>query len=493
MVYRQYLENVRGSINNYSLSELKSKEFMGIIQRVGQISDLSYIDVILQNAGVNISFIGDKKFLNEKVILKSKLDRYFESSTLVKDTAMKDALSEYMSMFIIEEDEIIESIEEIMGEDGIAEISLDYFPKSSARYYSAQEVLEKNKETLTALFGAVDEMNKKLNQEEESSSQFVEEYFDEESEDEELHLDGADIRDLIREEVEKDERETESKVENLKIDEDIEEEIVSEEPKTDGVEIEDEVQIEEEEEPVVSTPIKLSFGLEKDDEEIDFDIEDDKTVETSIEEPITSPIVSSQNKKMDVSFLLDDESETEEESSFEDKDEDSFDEYDTEVSRKDFRAFLEQDEEEPVVEGEEETARFDTNFDYEEDEDDYEGFIDNTGRVLSKELEDDDDRLLRDTDPIERNLFEETANYFLTGKSEVYGKDDLRSLYKSKEKIVDSEDVSSTDDAVAKMVLAMTDGLLNLPRVTGRLFKKAKNSGRKMRENMIVEDEDDDG
>ena len=489
MVYRQYLENVRGSINNYSLSELKSKEFMGIIQRVGQISDLSYIDVILQNAGVNISFIGDKKFLNEKVILKSKLDKYFESSTFVKDTAMKDALSEYMSMFIIEEDEIIESIEEITGEDGIAEISLDYFPKSSARYYSAQEVLEKNKETLTALFGAVDEMNKKLNQEEESSSQFVEEYFDEESEDEELHLDGVDIRDLIREEVEKDE---DVEIENSRV----EEEIISEEPKIDETEIEDEVKIEEEEEPIVSTPVKLSFALEKEEEEIGFDIEENKTVETPIEEPIIRPTASSQNKRMDVSFLLDDDSEIEEDNSFEDKEEDSFDEYDTEVSRKDFRAFLEQDDEEPVIEGEEteeETARFETNFDYEEDEDDYEGFVDNTGRVLSKELEDEDDRLLRDTDPIERNLFEETANYFLTGKSEVYGKDDLRTLYKSKEKIVDSDDVSSTDDAVAKMVLAMTDGLLNLPRVTGRLFKKAKNSGRKMRENMIVEDEDDDG
>ena len=164
MVYRQYLENVRGSINNFVLPELKSKEFMGITQRVAEIEDLSYIDVILKNAGLEISFIGDRKFLNEKVVLKSKLDRYFDDETFVKDTTMKSALSEYMSMFIIEEDEIIDSIEEITGEDGIAEISLDYFPQSSAKYYSAQEILEKNKETLTALFGAVDEMNKKLNQ-----------------------------------------------------------------------------------------------------------------------------------------------------------------------------------------------------------------------------------------------------------------------------------------------------------------------------------------
>ena len=219
-------------------------------------------------------------------------------------------------------------------------------------------------------------------------------------------------------------------------------------------------------------------------------------------EEIVTPIkpVVFQNRKIDVSFLSDDVEEEVDEietktSPFDlsDKEED-YDDYDTEVSKKDFNKFLEEDDD-IGVDLEDSESEDGVESDYEEDDynDDYNDFIDNTGRVLSRELEDEDDRLLRDTDPIERNMFEETANYFLTGKSEVYGKDDLRNLYKSKQKIIDSDDVSSTDDAVAKMVLAMTDGLLNLPRVTGRLFKKAKNSGRKMRENMIVEDEEDDG
>lgn len=483
MVYRQYLENVRGSINNFVLPELKSKEFMGITQRVAEIEDLSYIDVILKNAGLEISFIGDRKFLNEKVVLKSKLDRYFDDETFVKDTTMKSALSEYMSMFIIEEDEIIDSIEEITGEDGIAEISLDYFPQSSAKYYSAQEILEKNKETLTALFGAVDEMNKKLNQEEEQSKQFVEEFFDEETEDDELTLDGSDIRDLISDEVE----------EKVK-------------PKEDLVKEEETIKPIEKKvsEPIVEKePVKLSFSIEKEENvvETEDDIEEeiDNDIDVEVEEkPISAPIeevpIVSQNRKMDTSFLSDDEDEeVEDKSKVPEEDFEDYDEY-SELSKKDFNKFLEQDEDTDEDESEIEE---DSDYSLEEQEDDYEDdygqIIDNTGKVLARELEDDEDRLLRDTDPVERNIIEETANYFLTGKSEVYGKDDLRSLYKTKQKIIESDDVSSTDDAVAKMVLAMTDGLLNLPRVTGKLFKKAKNSGRKMRENMIVEDEEDDG
>ena len=80
LVYRQYLENIRGSIKNFKLPELESKEFMGILHRVNQIEDLSYIDVILKNAGLKLSFIGDRSFLDKKVVLKSKLDSYFKDS-----------------------------------------------------------------------------------------------------------------------------------------------------------------------------------------------------------------------------------------------------------------------------------------------------------------------------------------------------------------------------------------------------------------------------
>ena len=118
---------------------------------------------------------------------------------------------------------------------------------------------------------------------------------------------------------------------------------------------------------------------------------------------------------------------------------------------------------------------------------------DDTDSLLAADLMDEDESYFDDTDPVERSAFEEATNYFLTGKSDAYDKDDLRRLYKSKEKIVDSEDVSDSDDAVAKMVLAVADSIIRLPKITGSLFRKAKTGGRKMRENMIVEDDDDNG
>ena len=144
-----------------------------------------------------------------------------------------------------------------------------------------------------------------------------------------------------------------------------------------------------------------------------------------------------------------------------------------------------------------EDSDFDKGFNYKQK--DFSKFLDSdeikdeTDSLLAEDLMDEDESYFDDTDPVERSAFEEATNYFLTGKSDVYAKDDLRRLYKSKEKIVDSEDVSDTDDAVAKMILAVADGIIRLPKITGSLFRKAKTGGRKMRENMIVEDDDDNG
>ena len=98
MLYRQYLENIRESILNYSLSELKDKDFISILKREKEIEDLSYIDVILKNAGLNISFIGNEDFLKTPVVLKSKLDILYDKNT-VKD-GMQEGLSDYLSKFV---------------------------------------------------------------------------------------------------------------------------------------------------------------------------------------------------------------------------------------------------------------------------------------------------------------------------------------------------------------------------------------------------------
>ena len=68
----------------------------------------------------------------------------------------------------------------------------------------------------------------------------------------------------------------------------------------------------------------------------------------------------------------------------------------------------------------------------------------------------------------------------------------MKKLYKNKEKIVDIEGVNDLDDALAKFLLAVGDGVLNLPSNTSNLFQKLKKNGKKMYGNMVVEDDADE-
>ena len=503
LVYRQYLENIRGSIKNFKLPELESKEFMGILHRVNQIEDLSYIDVILKNAGLNLSFIGDRSFLDKKVVLKSKLGSYFEESVDM-DATMKSALSDYMSIFMSEEDEIIKDIEEFSGENGVPEISLDYFPKSSVRYYSAKEVIEKNKDTLSALFGALEEMDRKLEKSEEIDKKraeemgIVEEYFDEETADEELVLKDKDIKELIYEEAVEEKKV--SPVVFIEKKEEISETLDIE----DDFEVETDIEIEEKDD--VS-----NFELGK--EEIVSDLEDSE-LEIFDKSPELRELASKKEKPInniiDTSFL-DDDPEEEVDESFDISEEEDFEiEKSSFTYEPEYESKYESDETEDYEDDYEETYSREENR-YQRDipdiEDDFQEQVsrkdfnkffddndieDRTGYELEDDLKDDDELLLRDTDPREQNAFEEATNYFLTGKSQTYNENSLKKLYKSKEKIVKAEGVNDTDDGLAKMVLALSDGLMNLPHLTGGLFRKAKKGSKKMRETMIVEDDEDD-
>lgn len=486
LVYRQYLENIRLNINNLKLPELESKEFMGILNRVNQIEDLSYIDVILKNAGLNLSFIGNKDFLNKKVVLKSKLDKYFDTAVDM-NSAMKSALSDYMSIFISNEDEIIQDIEEITGENGIPEVSLEYFPQSSVRYYSAQEVIEKNKSTLSALFGALDEMDKKLQKSEEIDKKrteelgIVEEYFDEETSDEELVLEDKNIQELISEEIEENQN-VENECESEFVEDTVsEKEMVSSFIKVETLDKKEKV----DNEPFdyidgdstidnnfVENKNTISFGEKETSGSIDTSfLEDDE--EDDFEGDYATHLEESGREDIKEKDIIDDDSvyadifDIEDKEDFEDEEIDDYEEiddgFDKKLDRKDFNKFF--------------------------DDNDME---DTTGVELEEDLIDEDDKYLHDTDPREQNVFEEATNYFLTGKSQSYSDDNLRKLYKSKERIVKAEGVSDADDGLAKMVLALSDGLMNLPHLTSGLFRKAKKNGKRMRETMIVEEDEED-
>lgn len=504
LVYRQYLENVRSSVKNYNLSELESKNFMDIIDRVNQIEDLAYIDVVLKNAGLNLSFIGDRKFLDEKVVLKSKLTEVLYKDRDMDET-MRAALSNYMSIFMIEEDSIIDEIQEIS--QSVSSVSTENFPKSSSKYYSAKEIVEKNQDTLRSLFGALAEMDKKLNTPEPKETAFVEEYFDEDMPDEDLVLDGSDIRELISDEVENTENKRVSKKEDKKVSLSIsklekEEEVVIENNKLDdkSSDFEGEAEFEEniDSEFFDDLDEQKMRGLKDLDgfEEIDTELKEIKSQFENINE-------------LDDFHSLDTDDEDNEDEDSDDFDTSFLDDdiLDNTSDNKDFESsdfgenkyFDEEDEpDDSEFEEEDDFETFDTRRRNRENfrKKDFNKFLDSdeikdeTDSLLLDDLMDEEDRYFDDTDPIERSAFEEATNYFLTGKSSVYGKDDLSKLYKSKEKIVQSDDVSNADDAVAKMVLAVADGLIKLPKLTGSLFRKAKTSGRKMRENMIVEDDD---
>ena len=62
MLYRQFLENIRDSIDNYDLNKLEAKDYLSILSRVNEIEDMTYIDVILKNAGLDLSFISNDDF-----------------------------------------------------------------------------------------------------------------------------------------------------------------------------------------------------------------------------------------------------------------------------------------------------------------------------------------------------------------------------------------------------------------------------------------------
>ena len=503
LVYRQYLENVRSSVKNYDLSELESKNFMDIVERVNQIEDLAYIDVVLQNAGLNLSFIGDRKFLDEKVVLQSKLtDVLYKGRDM--DETMRAAISDYMSIFMLEEDSIIDEINEIS--QSVSSVTVENFPKSSSKYYSAKEIVEKNQDTLRSLFGALAEMDKKLSTPEPEQTDFVEEYFDEDMPDDDLVLDGSDIRELISDEVENTENKKISKKEDKvtlstsKLEK--EEEVVIEEDKelySKSNDFDDEDDFKDEDDVEVSNELD-------EQEEIEFDSEDFGEMKSELDEI---------EYKSDVDDFDDFDSEDEEEEEEEDVDFDtsflddddisdnsSDDSYSEHFEYRENKYFDDEDESDnSEIEDEDDFETFDSRRRNRDNfrKKDFNKFLDSdeikdeTDSLLLDDLMDEEDRYFDDTDPIERSAFEEATNYFLTGKSSVYGKDDLSKLYKSKEKIVQSDDVSNADDAVAKMVLAVADGIIKLPKLTGTLFRKAKTSGRKMRENMIVEDDDDNG
>ena len=465
MLYRQYLENIRSCILNFELDSLESKKYLDILSRMNEIEDMSYIDVILKNAGLDLSFIGDNSFLETPVVLRSKISEVFTIDD-IEDDEMQDAVSDYLGSFVAHEDSVMEKIDSILGENGIPEISSEYFPASSEGIMGVEELLESHKDTLGALFGGLSSLTKSIeeNKTEDTEDEFSEEEFEDldEGEIEELEENKIEVRENIEEEKED--------IDDIEFDEN-----------------EEEYQIENIAEQV--------------EEDIDFYSVDETELQTKIEDFDNDEIYGNtfENKKskvFDTSFLDDDyveeeqddiekTNETNETEDIEsDIENDSVDE--DSISDKDFSMFLDE------VENIENIDDLDDDL----EEDNFEDLDD----LDSDELDNEVSSMYslneeEDIEPTDGSLFREATDYFLNGGKKINRnepKENLKELYKSKERMVNDPNFSNADDNFAKLILAIGDGAMNLPNITADLFKKIKGSSKKMYDNMVVEDDNDE-
>ena len=450
MLYRQFLENIRDSIENYDLNKLEAKDYLSILSRVNEIEDMTYIDVILKNAGLDLSFISNNDFLHMPVELKSRLGEVICNEEIFEEEIgeeMQEAYSDYLNNFVSSEDDIISKIDELLVEKGLSDLDGSMIPQSGSKVLSTSELLEKNKETLSALFSGMSAFSKTV----ETSKE-----------------DEEEIEDL--DELEFDE--------DIEIEETEETEEIKEVDKFEEVDdFEDSIELEDLDEE------KLDLELKQEDIEIE-----DKKVHS---------------KKLNTSFLDDDFEEEIEEDTNNKVDNFDTDEYEDTFEDKEFSMFLEETEtEEDELDEPDEPDDFediDTFDSPDTEEDDDEISVEDI--IKGRDLDTEVSRMYslnerEDTDPVEGNPFREASEYFLNGgkkvKREKENKENLKKLYKNKEKIVDVEGVNDLDDALAKFLLAVGDGMLNLPSNTSNLFQKLKKNGKKMYGNMVVEDDADE-
>ena len=462
MLYRQYLENIRSCILNFELDSLESKKYLDILSRMNEIEDMSYIDVILKNAGLDLSFIGDNSFLETPVVLRSKISEVFTIDD-IEDDEMQDAVSDYLGSFVAHEDSVMEKIDSILGENGIPEISSEYFPASSEGIMGVEELLESHKDTLGALFGGLSSLTKSIeeNKTEDTEDEFLEEEFED--------LDDSEVVDTEETNIEEEKEETQ--IENIeeKSEEDIDFYLV------DDVELQ--TKIDDLKSEIDYNEIEENLDLDK--EEIEEDISENKKSKTFDTSFLDDDFVEEEQEDIENTENTEETEDVESDIENDSVDEDS-------ISDKDFSMFLDETENTENIE----------DLDEELEEDNFEDLDDFDSDELDNEvssmysLNEEEDK-----EPTDGSLFREATDYFLNGGKRINRnepKENLKELYKSKERMVNDPNFSNADDNFAKLILAIGDGAMNLPNITADLFKKIKGSSKKMYDNMVVEDDNDE-
>ena len=68
----------------------------------------------------------------------------------------------------------------------------------------------------------------------------------------------------------------------------------------------------------------------------------------------------------------------------------------------------------------------------------------------------------------------------------------MKEQAKQKERLVEHPDVTDGEDALAKVLLSLGLGMMSIPKSTTGLMSKIKEGSKKITENMIVGDEEDE-
>lgn len=483
IVYKEYLNKISKSSKGIEFNEISSLNLDDISNRVLEISDLLRIDEIFIKAGLKLSFIGDKSFLEDKIEVENKYLKYFVEEE--NDDDLNQALSQYLSQFvgvqdivaneIANVDKLFEKEDKISDETG-RKINL---PKTEDSFCSLDMLLEQQKDVLSNLFSGLNDLeDTKLGETEEvknsdniDSSNSVDSAESAESVDSVDGIDSAESEEI--------EIEVQDEPENSKG-------IIEQENKTEEVcesGVSDDIggqteNLSASDKQIVK--IKLE-GIKKTEdikaEEIEntriFDspviIDDqEETEETEVTNEIESVDKSDEIDDFDKSGVLD---ESENEGEIYDLDESE----DLEILTKDFKNFTDSSDSSDSLDTEN-------------------GMIeDNSGSLLQKELEDEDSD---DIDFSDMQKFKKETEYFLKKskskrKSDI-NVDEIRRVCQSSERLSKIEDMSKSDDDLLKFLVGLSLGVSEVPKVTKSIISKLRKGSKTVYSNMVVDDTEED-
>ena len=484
LVYKQYLENIRNNIHNYDLEELKSSKFLDILTRSQKIQDLSYLDAVFSHAGLDMSFFDSEDFLQIPVQVKSSILEFI----LDEDESYEDIdeLNDSIVSTLDDEEAVIQKLNDLIDSLGVSSIhdevdtSSMWSSKDDTTYLDA--LLETQKESLQEMFTGLSKISERMSKD-----------------------NITDVRDLekkIKEEQE--EKEKEDKKSSVLVgSEDEDEEHVVDEDKDESIDVQDD-------------------SSEQDVEEIDMesDLEDemyDDSAEYSNSDGVDESDVDLENVEDNKTYF-------EQYDSYSSKDYDKS----SETSPFDNVASLGDNKSDDWYTDDilDEDVSFNESFEKKDVNifaDDIQDSTDD-GLDLFSDKYDKDNNETSDTDEKGKSIFEAddedkdlnssnnmSDDFVDAVQTEVPQRkltyaEEMKQMAKSEGRLNNSEYISDSGDAFAKLLLGLGGNILSVPEKIGGLFTKKKPQNMRQEQNnsvsgtvqrkhhssFIVDDDDDE-